>query len=84
MSHIPNGGSEIFIAGNTSGNWWYRQTGGWPGDTQVQAQPLNTGAALVSVPGSVNLNPDGTYTFWTKISNTSTNSTYFNLQVSNN
>ena len=84
MSHIPSGGSEIFIAAKTNGNWWYRQSGGWPGDTVVQAQPLNTGAALVCVPGSINLNADGSYTFWTNIANASTNSTYFNMQVSNN
>jgi hypothetical protein len=84
MSQIAGGGANVYIAGHSSGNWYVQwNSGGWQGNTFVQGQPLNTGAALVCVPGSINLNSNGTYTFWTKISNTSGNSTYFNLQVSN-
>jgi len=72
------------MAANTSGYFWLNwNNGGWQGNTLVQAQPLNTGAGMVCTPGSINLNANGTYTFWTTIANTGPNSTYFNMQVSN-
>ena len=85
MSQIPSGGNNIFIAANTNGNWWVRwNNSGWQGNTLVEAQPLNTGAALVCTPGSIDLGSSGQYTFWTNIRNNGGNSTFFNLQVSNN
>jgi hypothetical protein len=38
---------------------------------------------MVCTPGTINLNGNGTYTFWTTIADTSGNSTFFNMQVSN-
>jgi hypothetical protein len=82
MSDIPSGGESIFIAGGASGNWYVHfSENDWPGDVVVQAQPLNTGAAMTCVPGSIHKLSDGSYKFWTRISN-SGNSTFFNLQVS--
>lgn len=84
MSQIAGGGANIFMAAHASGNFWVRwNNSGWQGNTVVQAQPLNTGAAMVCVPGSITRDSSGNYTFWTNISDTSGNSTFFNLQVSN-
>jgi hypothetical protein len=85
MSSIPNGGANIFIAANTSGNWFVRwNNSGWQGNTLVESQPLNTGANMVNTPGSIDLDSSGRYTFWTNIRNAGPNSTFFNLQVSSN
>jgi hypothetical protein len=86
MSSIPNGGSNIFIAsGQTSGGWgitW--NNGGWQGNTFIEAQPLNTGASLSTSLGSSSLNNNGTYSFGFSLTNHGPNSTFCNLQVSNN
>jgi hypothetical protein len=85
MSQIPTGGQNIFIAQNTNGNWGVRwNNSGWQGNTLVEAQPLNTGAALVCTSGSISVDQHGNYTFWTNIRNPPGNSTFFNLQVSSN
>ena len=84
MSQIPNGGNNIFMGAHTSGNWWVRwNSSGWQGNVLVEAQPLNTGAAMVSTPGTIDLEGNGQYTYWTNIKNNGNNSTFFNLQVSN-
>jgi hypothetical protein len=84
MSHVPSGFSDLYIGPKpSSGNWWYNYDNGWPGCTVIQPQPWNTGALLVYVPGQILVNSNGSYTFWTNVSNQGGNSTYFNLQVSN-
>lgn len=84
MSQIAGGGANVFMSAHTNGNFFVTwNSSGWQGNTIVQAQPLNTGAAMVCTPGTINLNGNGTYTFWTNIADTSGNSTFFNLQVSN-
>jgi hypothetical protein len=86
MSSIPNGGGNLFIAsGQTFGGFnitW--NNGGWQGNTIIEAQPLNTGAALSTSLGSSTLNNNGTYTFGFSLTNHGSNSTFCNIQVSSN
>ena len=83
MSQIPTGGANIFIAANTSGNFWVRHNElAWPGNVIVQGQPLNTGVKLTSTPGHITRLEDGSFKFWTKISLGDGESTHFNLQMS--
>jgi hypothetical protein len=83
MSDIPGGGANIFMAANTSGNFYVHfLTPGWPGNVLVQAQPLNAGVKMTCVPGTITRLPDDTYKFWTKISLGAGESTNFNLQAS--
>ncbi len=83
MSDMPNVDGWFYIAGNTiSGTWsvtWNEL--GWHGNSLLQFQPLNPGAYMVWVPRSNSMNPDGTYTFRSQLSNVG-KSTYFKLQVS--
>jgi hypothetical protein len=83
MAHIPSGGADIHIAAGQSGSFWYHDdSSGWQGNTLIQAQPRNTGASLVCTPGEIQKLDDGSYKFWTTITNHGPNSTAFNLQVS--
>jgi hypothetical protein len=83
MSSIPIGGANIFMGAKASGNFFLHNSGvGWPGNAIVEAQPLNTGASLVCVPGKIDLLSDGTFKFFTKITNNGPNSTFFNMQFS--
>lgn len=85
MSQIPNGGANIFMAAGHNGNFWFRwNNGGWQGNTLVEAQPLNTGANLQCTPGTIDLESNGQYTYWTNIANKGPNSTFFNMQASSN
>lgn len=73
-----------FLAANTSGNWVVQQSGiaGWPGNVFIQAQPLNSGAALVCVPGDIKRNAGGDIYRWrTKITNYGPNSTSFEIWI---
>lgn len=84
MSQIPSGGANIFMAGHTNATFGIRwNNSGWQGNTLVQAQPLNTGAAMVCTQGAINRDSSGNYSFNANIADTSGNSTFFNLQVSN-
>ncbi len=86
MSFIPNGGGNIFIAGNqTQGGWGFTwNNGGWQGNTIIECQPFNTGAALSTAQGASTLNSSGSYAFGFSVTNHSANSTFFNIQVSSN
>lgn len=84
MSHVSNGGANIFIAANKTQGWictW--NSAGWQGDTINQPQPLNTGAAMSYTDPTVSLNSNGTYAFSYSVTNHGPNSTFYNLQTSN-
>jgi hypothetical protein len=83
MSDIPSGGANIFMAANTSGNFFVHfLSPGWPGNVLVQAQPFNTGVKMTCVPGSITRLSDDTFKFFTKISLGDGESTHFNIQAS--
>jgi hypothetical protein len=85
MSFIPGGGAGIFIAsGQTQGFTWTWSGAGWQGNTFFEAQPLNTGASLAFTAGPVHRNNNGTFTFDFSIRNNGPNSTFYNIQISNN
>jgi hypothetical protein len=81
MSSVPNGGGDLYIGnGSTAYYWVTHNSGGWPGNGVVEAQALNTGAALESTLDSVDLNANGQYYFNYHIRNYGPNNTYFNVQ----
>lgn len=84
MSSITLG--NIFIANGQTQSWittW--NNSGWQGDTFIQPQPLNTGAALVYAgEETVSMNSSGQYSFSYSVKNDGPNSTFYNLQVGNN
>lgn len=85
MSHVSNGGANIFIGANNTQGWictW--NSAGWQGDTVNQPQPLNTGAAMSYTDPTVSLNSNGTYAFSYSVTNHGPNSTFYNLQTANN
>jgi hypothetical protein len=87
MSQIPDGGLDLFMAKTTNQGhkhnfYVHWLDAGWQGNTLMQAQPYNTDANMVCVPGNIEKLSDGTYKFWTEIENHGPNSTNFNLQVS--
>ena len=85
MSFIPGGGGNIFIAsGQTQGFTFTWGSSGWQGNTFFQGQPLNTGAALSFTAGAVRRNNNGTFSFDFSIRNNGPNSTFYNIQTSNN
>ena len=85
MSFIPGGGSSIFIGNGVTQGWVFTWgSGGWQGNTNFDPQPFNTGAALSEAAGSVNLNSNGTFSFGFSITNHGPNSTFYNIQASNN
>jgi hypothetical protein len=84
MSHIPSsGGVHIHLKSGKGGSWWYHDPApGWQGNTFIQAQPYDAYASLVCVPGAIQKQDDGSYKFWTSITNHGPNETHFNIQVS--
>lgn len=83
MSDIPSGGANIFMAANTSGNFFVHfLTPGWPGNVLVQAEPLNSDVKMTCVPGTITRLSDGSFKFWTKISLGAGESSHFNIQAS--
>jgi hypothetical protein len=84
--------TDVYIGEGWITNWyWQWGAQGWQGNTFLQAQPVGpvpTGIVqqspgLVSTPGPVYLNLDGTYTFWVNVTNsTADQSGQFTLQVS--
>jgi len=83
----------VYIGAGASGGSWFWTWGaaGWPGNTVIMAQPLGPlgslpkSPGLVTTPGPVYMNNNGTYTFWVSVVNSTANqSCYFNLQVSSN
>jgi hypothetical protein len=82
MSHIPTGGAGIHLAAKAHGSWWYHDdSSGWQGVTLIQAQPRETESSLVCVPGAIQKLGDGSYRFWTTITNEGPADAVFNLQV---
>jgi len=85
MSFIGGGGANIFIGAHATQNWTFTwNNSGWQGNTLVEPQPLNTGAALDYTAGSVSLNSNGAYSFSWTLKNNGPNNTFFNLQTSSN
>ncbi len=85
MSFIGGGGANIFIGNGASQGWIFTWGGGgWQGNTLMEPQPLNTGADLAYTAGSVSLNNNGTFSFSWSLTNNGPNSTFFNIQTSNN
>ncbi len=85
MSFIGGGGSNIFIGNGATQGWNFTWGGGgWQGNTLMEPQPLNTGASLAYTAGSVSLNNNGTFSFSWTLKNNGPNSTFFNIQTSNN
>lgn len=84
MSFIPGGGANIFIASGVAQSFTFTWHGsGWKGNTFVQGQPLNTGASLAFTAGAVRRNNNGTFSFDFSIRNNGPNSTFYNVQISN-
>jgi hypothetical protein len=83
MSHIPSSGGVVFnFLPNIPTTWWYHDLRqGWQGNTFIQAQPHNTDAPLVCVPGAIEKQSDGSYKFFTTITNHGVE-TDFTFQVS--
>jgi hypothetical protein len=84
MSNVYSGGSNIFIGAETTQNWiltWGNP--GWQGNTVNMPQPLNTGANMSFTEATVSLNNNGTYSFSWAATNNGPNSTFYNLQTSN-
>jgi hypothetical protein len=85
MSFIGGGGANIFIASGQTHNWiWTWNNSGWQGNTFNQPEPQNTGASLRYSAGSVSRNNNGTFSFFHSITNDGPNSTFYNIQTSNN
>jgi len=82
----------VFIAPGAVTNWdWNFGGNKWPGNVSIQAQPLGPlptlppvpSVSLVTTPGAIIMQPNGSYTFWVTVTNTSTNqSGMFGLQAS--
>ncbi len=85
MSFIAGGGANIFIGNGVTQGWIFTwRNAGWQGNTFNQPQPLNTGASMSYTEESVSLNSDGTYSFLYFVTNNGPNTTFYNLQTSNN
>jgi hypothetical protein len=85
MSFVPNGGGNIFIGNGVTQGWVFTWgNGGWQGNTFFEPQPFNTGSAMSSAVGSATLNNNGTFSFSFSITNHGPNSTFYNIQASNN
>jgi hypothetical protein len=85
MSFVPNGGSNKFIGNGVTQGWVFTwDSAGWQGNTFFEGQPFNTGAALSSAVGSAHLNSNGTFSFSFSITNHGPNSTFYNIQASDN
>lgn len=83
MSHIPNGGGNIFIAkGSTVSLSVTHNSAGWPGNAVIQAQATNVDAALETTLDSV-VSEDNLHYSWNfHVHNFGPNNTSFNIQVS--
>jgi len=85
MSFIPGGGSNIFIGNGVTQGWTFTWgSSGWQGNTFNEPQPLNTGASMSYTNESVSRNNNGTYAFSFSFTNHGPNSTFYNIQTSNN
>jgi hypothetical protein len=92
MSDMLNGSTPLFIGAPDpktkkprTQTWNVTHTsGGWQGCELDEPQPLSTNASMSYSAGSVSLNSDGTYTYTMSITNHGPNSTFFNLQSTNN
>jgi hypothetical protein len=81
MSSIPNGGGNLYIGdGSTAYYGVTHDSGGWPGNGVIEAQALNTGAALEATLDNVGLGSNGRYDFNFHVRNYGPNNTYFNVQ----
>jgi hypothetical protein len=77
--------SNIYIGAHQTQSWTtHWNNSGWQGNTIVQPQPLNTGASMTYTDPSVSMSSDGTYSFSYSATNNGPNSTYYNLELSNN
>jgi hypothetical protein len=54
---------------------------GWPGDTIVQPQPLDSEARMTYTNPAVTVNRNGTYSFEFSVTNEGPNPTFYNLQL---
>ncbi len=82
----------VFIAPGAVTQWdWNFGGTSWPGNVHIEAQPLGPiptvltqqSPGLVTTPGNVFMNLNGSYTFWVTVTNSSTNqSGMFGLQAS--
>ena len=83
MSNIPNGGSNQYLASGGTGYWSLaNSSNSWPGDLVVQAEALNTNAALYTALGNVSRTSSGQYSYSFTVKNNGPNSTYYNIQNS--
>jgi hypothetical protein len=84
MSQIGGGSANLFIGSGATQGWtWTWNNSGWQGNTIDQPQPLNTGASLSYTDPVVSMNNNGTYSFSYSVTNNGPNSTFYNLQTSN-
>lgn len=85
MSFIPGGGANLFIANGATQNWIFTWgSSGWQGNTIFQGDAQNTGAGLSFTAGAIRRNNNGTFSFDFSVRNNGPNSTFYNIQASNN